>query len=193
MSDRTFTMPDYIRTFTGAKFHAMSPLPQEVDILDIAHGLAIAPRWGGHSKYRYPVLAHSLFVARMLPDHLKFQGLMHDASEAYLCDLPSPIKATMPQYRENETRLMDAIAARFGFDWPPHYLVKTADAVALYVERECMFDSDPGEDVPKMAEHPELNYNFTWNFKKWGEMPLDQIKKEFLDHFKVYQAIAGRS
>lgn len=184
-----FVMPDYIRTYSGARFHVPHPAAGDIWLADIVHGLSIAPRWGGQSKYRYPVLAHSIYVAEMLPDPYKFDGLMHDASEAFLCDVPSPMKRLLPQYKELEHGIMVAIAEKFHFSWPPPELVKVADAVALYDERVALFDLDPGDDVPVITDHTGLSEPTIWDFKSWSEMTLPQLKQAFLAYYDYCQKV----
>lgn len=89
-------MIDYIETDSGILFHFMQPQPDEINIVDIAVALARLPRFNGHS--RLSVAVHSLLVADLLrhkfpsqPD-LLLCGLLHDAAEAYVGDIPRPIK-----------------------------------------------------------------------------------------------------
>jgi len=65
-------------------------------------------------------------------------GLLHDAAEAYLVDLPRPIKQCMPDYRIYEEALARVIAERFGLPWPMPEQVKLADTAILHIERRCL-------------------------------------------------------
>ena len=95
-------MGGYILTFTGIRFWPLDPRPEDVCPVDIAHALAAKARFGGHTKRVYNVAAHSLRVANMAQvmaekEHedgkLAFAyGLIHDGNEAYLPDIPSPLK-----------------------------------------------------------------------------------------------------
>jgi uncharacterized protein len=175
----------YIRTFSGFRFHT-SPKPDDFCITDIARGLAVAPRWGGHSKWRYPVAAHSMYVALMLPVEYKLEGLMHDASEAYFCDLPSPFKAELPEYKVIENKIMFAAANKFGFDWPMPELVKIADAVALQHEHAAFFDDEFSYDIPPVVVPKELTVPNDWNFSTWEDLPISVIMTTFIHHFNSY-------
>lgn len=128
----------YIRTYTGVKFYPLHPEPDEINIEDIAHALSNNCRWGGHCRYFYPVAQHSVFVTRLLSEH-RLCGLLHDAAEAYLMDMPSPIKRQMPEYTAIEDNLMEVVARKFGFEWPKSASVTGADRVALYCERKVLF------------------------------------------------------
>jgi 5'-deoxynucleotidase YfbR-like HD superfamily hydrolase len=131
-----------IRTYSGKYLNVFSPRPEDIDIVDIAHGLSHMCRFGGHTKKYYSVAEHSIFVCNSLPSPKKLAGLMHDASEAYLLDIPTPIKIHLPEYLEIEHNLMLAIASKFGFTYPKDSTVESADKSALVYEWENIVLSD---------------------------------------------------
>jgi hypothetical protein len=121
-----------IRTYSGKYVNPFNIREEDICIEDIAHALSLLCRFGGHCKKFYSVAEHSLLVSEILMGgEFAFEGLMHDASEAYLVDMPSPIKELMPQYREIEHNLMLVIAKKYGFNWPVSQKVKTADRLSL--------------------------------------------------------------
>ena len=125
-----------MRTYMGKKFYPQDLRVEDICIEDIVHGLSGELRFGGQSPNRITVAQHSVWVAEKLPDHLKLAGLLHDASEAYLKDIPSPVKDLLPDYKRLEHDLMCVIADVFGLDdefWH-HPLVKQADADTLLYE-----------------------------------------------------------
>lgn len=126
--------PNSIRTIGGRYLDAMNPKPGQISIGDIAFGLSRVCRFAGHTRKFYSVAQHSCDVCDMVPDSLKLQALLHDASEAYIGDLPSPIKQLLPDYQVLEQRIMEAIAKKFNFPWPLHPMVKNADT--FYLEYE---------------------------------------------------------
>ncbi len=146
--------PDCIRTYMGTYFNVFDPKPSLIHIEDIAHVLAQECRFGGHLPFFYSVAQHSLAVMNQVPKPLKLQALLHDASEAYLRDIPKPIKDRMPEYKAIENNLMVAIASRFGFDWPKSREVKEADEAQIVYEWEnCMISINPIEGMaPADAE-----------------------------------------
>ena len=93
----------YLSTYTGKKFYPYDPRPEQICIEDIAHGLSMLCRFAGQCRFFFSVAEHSIAVAHLLPANLKLFGLLHDASEAYLADLPRPVKAGLPEYRAIET------------------------------------------------------------------------------------------
>jgi uncharacterized protein len=130
MSDRWLT------TFTGARFFPTRPEIADYRIADIAHALANTCRFGGHCPRFYSVAQHSILVSRAVPSRLALWGLLHDASEAYLCDLPTGVKyspALLP-YRDLERRTLAALMRSFGLESTEPAEVKEADRLVLRCE-----------------------------------------------------------
>ncbi len=126
--------PGVIRTYTGKMINVFEPDPELICIEDIAHALSNLCRFGGHTRRFYSVAEHSMRVANEVPYEYRLTALLHDASEAYMIDLPSPIKYFIPKYREYELNLMLTIAERFGFDYPLASRVTDADKRLLEIE-----------------------------------------------------------
>ena len=99
-SDNIVYTENSIRTFTGKVFDLKILDPESICIEDIAHALAKTTRFGGHLKEFYSVAQHSVLMAQLVPSELKVEALLHDASEAYLGDMPSPFKKMMPEYKK---------------------------------------------------------------------------------------------
>jgi hypothetical protein len=119
-----FNAVGWIGTATGAAFNVMDPRVEDVRLNDIASALSKQCRYAGHCRRFYSVAEHSVHVAHHTSGgaKLKLAALLHDASEAYLVDIPRPIKNAMPEYRAIEDRLMRVIFERFNLDlgnlWP---------------------------------------------------------------------------
>jgi len=127
--------PDVIRTSSGKFINVFEPTPDMICIEDIAHSLAHQCRFGGHLPQFYSVAQHSIMCAmHVSSDADRFAALMHDASEAYLLDMPSPIKARLPEYKSIEDNLMRVIAEKFGFEYPLSEAVKQVDRSMLEYE-----------------------------------------------------------
>jgi hypothetical protein len=160
----------WIQTFTGRRFFPLGPKPGDLDLRDVAHALSLQCRFNGHCLRFYSVAEHSVRVSRALPLGLAAWGLLHDAAEAYLSDLPSPIKRQMPLFQDAENKLLVVIAERFGLCWPMPELVARADLLLLATEaRDLMapppepwrLEADPLEEriepwTPAEAEHAFL-------------------------------------
>lgn len=131
---------DWMQTHTGRQYWPADPRPEDVDIIDIAEALSKQCRYGGHCLKFYSVAEHCVLMAHYLNDRgadraTCFAALMHDASEAYLVDVPRPIKGRLAGYSEIENLNMMAIALRFGFAWPMPAVVKSIDTLMLLDEQ----------------------------------------------------------
>lgn len=123
-----------IRTYSGLILDLTDPQPDSICIEDIARGLSLTYRFNGHSNEPLTVAEHSITVMRRVTHEHQLTALLHDASEAYLCDMVSPIKSLLTDYAKMEFKLMDCIAKKFGFAWPLPQLVKEVDAEVLGLE-----------------------------------------------------------
>jgi hypothetical protein len=151
-----------IRTYTGRYVHPLDPRPPEIDIKDIAHALSNQCRFGGHTRWFYSVAQHSCLVSvevfRATKDRrLALWGLLHDASEAYLVDLPKPLKAH-PMfgngYRAAEWRLMKTICHEFFLDPVEPAIVKHFDRVLVCTEARDLMgrEGPPWYDVEMLDD-----------------------------------------
>ena len=127
-----------IETFTGKMLNVFEPRLEDICIEDIAHGLSMECRFGRQLPEFYSVAQHSKLTSDLVEQEYKLAALMHDASEAYLGDLASPIKKGMLDYKRVETILMKAIAKKFGFEFPLHKSIKEADYEMLLLEHACL-------------------------------------------------------
>jgi len=126
-----------ICTFTGVEFFPLMPRVEDIRIADIAHALSCMPRFAGHTRSFYSVAQHCVLVSRLVPKHWALYGLLHDSAEAYLMDLPTPIKRLFPAYERAEQRLLGVIGQCFGLPelWQHAAPIKQADALALRIEQ----------------------------------------------------------
>jgi hypothetical protein len=125
---------DWMQTYTGRQFWPMDPRPDEIDILDIAHSLSMMCRYAGHVTDFYSVAEHCCHVHDAAPPEHRAWALLHDASEAYLVDVPRPVKPFLPGYKAAEARVMAAVADRFGLPLQEPPEVKDLDARILHDE-----------------------------------------------------------
>jgi hypothetical protein len=129
--------PEYITTYTHERIDPMNAKPSQIHVADIAHSLARTCRYNGHVSGFLSVARHSLWVSQRLvvTGHrdLALAGLLHDAAEAYLGDVPRPLKyrPEMAGYRDAEARLERVIALRFWLTYPMPEAVAKADAWVL--------------------------------------------------------------
>jgi 5'-deoxynucleotidase YfbR-like HD superfamily hydrolase len=132
----------YLQTVSGRRVNPLDPDPEQLDPGDIARALANQCRFGGHSRVFYSVAQHSVIVSRVVEERGGdvedvFAALMHDASEAYLGDMPHPLKhrsALGAAFRDAEAQLETAIRDRFKIK-PNVPEVKRVDRALLATER----------------------------------------------------------
>jgi hypothetical protein len=132
----------YLQTVSGKWVNPLDPDPEQFDIEDIARALGNLCRFGGHCRTFYSVAQHSVIVSQLVEERGGdaedvFAALMHDAAEAYLGDMPHPLKhrsALGAAFKEAERELEAAIEAHFAIkaDVPE---VKRADRALLATER----------------------------------------------------------
>jgi 5'-deoxynucleotidase YfbR-like HD superfamily hydrolase len=151
-------MPPILSTYSGIELNLLAPTPGMIDIGDIAIGLAHECRFAGQINCFYSVAQHSLLVADIIiskaPEYftevpqLALEALLHDATEAYLKDLPSPLKALLPEYRAIEHDLDLAIRKRFGLPQERNRAaIVEADRIALATERAILKPNSPEWDI----------------------------------------------
>lgn len=141
MTENLYT-PDCIRTVSGQYVNVFNPDPETILIEDIAHSLSMQCRFGAHLPEFYSVAQHS-YSCSLITLGCKLEALMHDASEAYLLDIPKPIKQRLLNYKEIEDGLMKVIADKFGFTYPLSDDTKQVDEIMLRHEwRNAMLNSE---------------------------------------------------
>lgn len=159
----------HIQTFKGLSFTPLEPKAADIVIEDVAHALSNLCRFNGHVRDFYSVAEHSVRVSleverlsSQLNEKTKRQlalwGLLHDASEAYLTDLPTPLK-THPLigvgYKSAEAQLMVTICGRFGLSPYEPSIVRVVDAALLATEiRDLMTDFNGPHWTPVLERCP---------------------------------------
>lgn len=174
---------DWILTFTGKRFFPLDPRPEDVDFRDICHALSLETRYGGHCAYHYSVAQHTVLLHDCIVANGGFRKgvarycLIHDASEAYLKDIPRPLKASLPDYIEVERQLCNMLESMF--------------MVKLYDFEKSDFkelDTRICRDEMQALFAPELLPN--WNVKSLGltitPWSPEQAEQALLKLFKHY-------
>lgn len=117
----------FIQLQSGKTFDFLNPKPEDITIEDIANALSKLCRFTGHIDRFYSVAEHSVRVANMVPGAYQRAALMHDATEAFIGDMATPLKRLVPAYRDIEARVWEAVAKRFNLGEQACRTVKAAD------------------------------------------------------------------
>jgi hypothetical protein len=175
---RTSRRGDWIQTFTGRQYYPLDPRTEDIDIEDIAQSLSQICRFNGHSLVFYSVAQHCVLVSMVLPDELALEGLMHDSPEAYVCDIPRPLKRLLEfqSYREFEALNDAAIRARFSLQRAEPPQVKEADLRMLATEARDLMSASP---VPWSS----MPTPYSFIIEPWSS---ERARAEFLAAFKRY-------
>jgi 5'-deoxynucleotidase YfbR-like HD superfamily hydrolase len=179
---------------SGRRLDLLDPSPLDVEIADIAHGLARVARWNGQTDgaHIFSVAQHSLLVETIARQRARLDRasrlgvLLHDAPEYVIGDMISPFKAVIGDaYKAVEARLLVAIHLRFGLpaELPAELvaLIKASDRAAAYLEatRLAGFSADEARRFfgapPKFSATIERNYLVPW--------PAEVAERRYLDRF----------
>ncbi len=183
------------RMLSGRRLDLLDPSPLDIEIEDIAHGLARVARWNGQTigPHAFSVAQHTLIVeeiAGTLTPEIGVAGrlaaMLHDAPEYVLGDLISPFKALLGgEYPVVEQRLLAAIHRRFGLPAPlPKALtdkIKAADRFSAYFEAVALAGFDEAE-AGRIFGRPRGIDRQRLDFTPW---PAARAERRFLQRFKV--------
>lgn len=178
----------FIKTFSGKMINLIDPNIDDVCIDDIAHSLSMQCRFNGHSKNFYSVAQHSVYVSYLCGYNDALAGLLHDASEAYLSDLPKPLKDSglIPNYLKLENIFQLLIYNKFNiyankpqlnswdFDLPSS--VKTADNRMLSTELRDFMEYNVDNNIDIIP--------FSFNIKCWTSSKSEEIFLKRFDFLK---------
>ena len=184
----------YIRVIGDHYFHLHSDDPNQVSLEAIAGATSRLCRFTGHlidGVEIYSVAEHAVLVSHILenmgaPPEVIFQGLMHDASEAYLADIAAPFKGELGAYHAVESKVMDRIKEHFLLPKKFDYRVKLADWYALFIEaRQIVLQNEQELGTWQgYEEHGERSKHFQTPVQCW--LP-SMAKVQFLMRFAQVQ------
>lgn len=150
----------YIRTYCGVKFPVFNPSIDDVKNEDIINVLPRIPRFGGHTFRIESVAEHTLLVRDLAVKNNASQDvvdacLIHDFSEIYLCDLPSPYKSVLSTYKDLENQIQNVIYKKYNCP-RKNDEVRTFDIAALYIEAHDLMPNsteDWGASLDEILPH----------------------------------------
>ena len=180
MSSPETTQYTFIQVWGGKVFDIYNPTTEMIDIENIAHALSLLCRFGGHCNEFYSVADHSIRCSEYAPNEYKLEALLHDASEAYLVDMPRPLKHALKDYRNLEKKFEGVIQEKFDLPRGMSVVVKDIDNKMLITEKRDIMSPmdrpwegdwpDPFEDKiiprkdPKKVEKLFLDYYYRYNW-----------------------------
>ncbi len=172
--------PNTIATCAGIPLCLTDPvLPEAESLIEVvAHATAHLCRFTGHTRTFYSVAQHSVLVSHLVTPEHALAALLHDASEAFLGDVATPLKALLPDYRRLEVVMQERILARFGLPAQLPAAVHEADRQALCIEAQALLPAGQAAQLIAACglsgaptDHPLL------------PLPPAQARQAFLDRF----------
>lgn len=186
MSDLQARKGDWMALASGRQFWPLDPRPEDIHAEDIAHHLGMICRYGGATKFHFPVAQHAVLICRWLryvgaDPMTQAWGLHHDDPEAFIGDVIRPIKPDLAAYSPIEANLMAVIAQRFGLTGEMPALVKEADNRILRDEATLCLNPC----VVDWTKHLEpLGIDILW----WS--PAEAKAQYLKEHYRLVAEIA---
>lgn len=177
---------NYITTFTGKHFDPLNPDISQVDIRDIAHALSLTCRGNGHVKTFFSVGQHCINCAleaeqRGCSESIILACLIHDASEAYMSDVPSPFKKSLVEYQKTEEKILDMIYGKFlqePLSEEEKRVIKCIDNDMLYYDLKELLNEVSEGEAPQIAI--KLDYRF---------VPFEQVENMYLKLYEKWKIV----
>lgn len=196
----SFTVDDlaegWITTYTGIQFYYTKARPEDISIEDIAHALSNTSRYAGHCSKFYSVAEHSVKVSQLVIKMSRYHdaqaglvALLHDAAEAYMCDIPTPLKKALSLYLVIEKSIMSMVYEKFNLREKSHNISTTAltkliDTNIRDFEVEALFTKPTGWPMLQTYDSHYVKID-CWSPNKAEKMflkefkILDERRKEF--------------
>ena len=184
---------------SGRRLDLLDPSPADIEISDIAHGLARVARWNGQTRgaHAFSVAQHVLIVEEIASDlnadwsdAWRLAALLHDGAEYVIGDLISPFKTAIGlDYKAFELKLLEAIHVRFGL--PAHLpddvtsAIKHADRIAAYYEATRLAGFADDEALKFFGRPEEMNFTLVKRLEALMPLPAAETQALFLERFRA--------
>lgn len=175
-------MSNGILLISGQLYDYDDPGSNIITIEDIARGLSNMCRFAGQLNDFYSVAQHCVYVSHCIEEEYALEGLMHDATEAFLMDIPTPLKRILPDYKRLERLHETYVMARFGLDYPMRKEVHVADKRVFAAEVRDL----RGEHENYYGEYLSDVEPFEWMIDPWYPQDAEDM---FLARFKELMAL----
>lgn len=172
---------NWIGLLSGAKMDYDNPGESDVTLDDLASALSNICRFSGHLPCFYSVAQHLVNTSRLVSPEYAYDALMHDTAEAFTNDLPTPLKWSLPIFKELEVKIESAMSERFEFNYPYPSEVKAADTTMLLLEKKYvkLDDREWPNYAPLDPEFESLVLPKV-DLKPWQPV---RAKREFLERY----------
>ena len=171
-------MNDYLQTYSGGMMNLTTNDFSELTLEDIAHSLSNQCRYAGHTRHFYSVAQHCLICADNAPAGQEWNALMHDAVEAVITDIPSPVKARVPPVKDYEISVQSVLMEKF--DYRVTTDVKLLDIRALATEIRDLMEPSDHQAWDWVKEYKPFDATIEFLPQSWA-------KDEFLAYAKRYK------
>ena len=170
----------FLRTYRGIDFDFDNLNPEQVDIEDIAHSLSMQTRYGGHLPMHYSIAQHSVLCSQYPNAGLEL--LLHDATEAYVTDVPTPVKIRCPHFSKLEDEIWEnAIAPKFKLPPKLSSFTKQVDRIILLRELHDLVGHSWESLAISYADDVEYA---RVHVPRIEPLSFDEAKQQFLNRFK---------
>jgi hypothetical protein len=168
----------WIRTNSGKIFDYANTTMESIDINDIAHSLSMNCRFNSQINRFYSVAEHCIIMSRLASPENALWALLHDGTEAYVGDLPSPLKRLLPDYCEIEDNIMRVMCDKWDLPYDMPREVKRLDQMMLVAEIEEFFGKGASKRLFNIHDEEILDVRFEF-------MDFDTAKREYLNQFNI--------
>lgn len=187
----------HVMTHTGKMFNPFHPDENLICIEDIAHALSMQCRYNGHLKKFYSVAEHSIDVALVLkklglPAKTQLLGLLHDAVEAYLSDVPAPVKKYLPDFKNLEDNLSSTIIRKLhplfrDLSVNDFFFVNLIDKDISIIEARKLLGEAEWNSVETIFDTKNLDYMFFRISSKVAEKIFKKVYRSLLEEIAYEQ------
>ena len=172
-----------IQTFSNRQFDFLDPRSDQFTIGDIAHALSHICRFAGHTRKFYSVAQHCYLASQYVSPKYAMHALLHDAAEAFIGDISTPLKQLLPDYKVIEKRVEAAIFKKFGIEELPQEVHEVDRRLLITEQRDLMPTSNP---VWTFEERPYNTVIIPLKPKKAYSLFLDRYNEIIIHNNAVY-------
>lgn len=184
-------IPEWFETYSGIKFYPLNPKVEDINIIDIVNSLTQLVRAGGHFKHFYSIASHLINCTSEAEQRTKDwdkdkqeeflkQVFIHDFTEAYVSDLVSPLKRSIPEYKEVENKIEQVIYEKFGVT-----LDKNSDNYKLLKEIDVAITAYEAYHLMPNLKHWDTSYSYLVENKDKRDLSHIDLSENKINDVKI--------